>query len=83
MADYFGAIQLPPVSQEFIKKLEHAFTPFELKPGFDRDEAMQSCGEQRVIAFIKHHAMRETTVTGDANALRKTLPTGAIVMKVT
>jgi hypothetical protein len=73
------SFRLPPVSAEFIKALEHAFPPFELKPGFCRDAAMKSCGEQEVIAFIKHKAMQEKTVTGDASALRKTTETGAVV----
>jgi hypothetical protein len=40
---------------------------------------MQSAGEQRVIAWIKHHAQQGRTITGDANAIRNTHPTGAIV----
>jgi hypothetical protein len=70
---------VPPVSEEFIKALCAAFRPFEIKPGFDRDELMQSTGEQRVIEWIKHHALKGRTVTGDAGALKQVQPTGAIV----
>jgi hypothetical protein len=79
MPSYVGAVAIPPVSEEFVKALCAAFRPFEIKPGFDRDELMQSTGEQRVIEWIIHHAARGRTVTGEPSALRETTPTGAIV----
>lgn len=79
MSTYLAAAALPPVSAEFIKILSDAFRPYEIKPGFERDELMQSAGEQKVIEWIKHHALRERTVTGESSALRNTMPTGAIV----
>ncbi len=79
MSSILGSVQVPAVSKEFIKALSHAFRPFDITPGFDRDELMQSTGEQKVIAWIKHHAMQDRTVTGDASALRYETPTGAIV----
>ena len=75
----FVKIALPPVSQEFIKALKAAFRPYEVKPGFDRDELMQSTGEQKVIEWIMHHAYSERTATGEATAVRSNMPTGAIV----
>ncbi|KRR22167.1 hypothetical protein [Bradyrhizobium retamae] len=80
MAAYISAVSVPPVSQEFIKALCNAFRPFEVKPGFDRDELMQAAGEQKVIEWIKHHAAQGRTVTGEPSALRDTQTnTGAIV----
>lgn len=79
MPTFVGALTVPPVSQEFIKSLTAAFPPFEVQPGFERDELMQSVGEQKVINWIKHHAAQGRTVTGDATALRNVHPTGAIV----
>ncbi len=79
MPTFVGALAVPPVSQEFIKTLCDAFRPFEIVAGFDRDAAMQSAGEQKVIEWIKHHALQGRTITGEPNALRNTNPTGAIV----
>jgi hypothetical protein len=79
MPNFVGAVPIPPVSQEFIKALSTAFQPFEIEPGFDRDALMQSVGEQKVIEWIKTKALSVRTVTGDAAALRTTMPTGAIV----
>ncbi|KJC51088.1 hypothetical protein UP09_03325 [Bradyrhizobium sp. LTSP885] len=79
MSTFVTSVAIPPVSQEFIRALSDAFRPFEIKPGFDRDELMQAAGEQKVIEWIKHHALRERTVTGEAAALRSTQPNGAIV----
>jgi hypothetical protein len=75
----FVKIAVPPVSQEFIKHLRNAFRPFDLKPGFDRDELMQSAGEQKVIEWIEHHALQGRTVTGNPDAVRSVeTPAGAI-----
>lgn len=79
MPAYVSGVTIPPVSEEFIKALCNAFRPFEITPGFDRDELMQSTGEQKVIEWIKHHALQGRTITGDPTAVRNTMPTGAIV----
>jgi hypothetical protein len=77
---FVGAVAVPPVSEEFIKVLCNAFRPFEVGPGFERDALMQSVGEQKVIEWIKYHALRGRTLTGEASALRDTRTnTGAIV----
>ena len=47
---------IPKVSKEFALELKRRFKPFEPSPGFDRDELMQSVGEQRVINWILHHS---------------------------
>ena len=76
---FVTAIAVPPVSQEFIRVLSDAFRPYDVEPGFDRDTLMQSNGEQKVIEWIKHHAVQGRTVTGEPLALRNTTATGAIV----
>lgn len=76
---FVSAVSVPPVSQEFIKALCDAFRPFEVTAGFDRDALMQATGEQKVIEWIKHHALQGRTVTGEPKALRNTTPTGAVV----
>ena len=47
---------IPAVSREFALELQKRFRPIDVRPGFDRDELMQSVGEQRVINFILAHA---------------------------
>lgn len=47
---------VPPVSREFALELKRRFRPFDVTPGFDRDELMQSVGEQRVINWILHYS---------------------------
>lgn len=47
---------IPPVTREFALKLKEVFRPYTVEPGFDRDELMQSVGEQRVISWILHHS---------------------------
>lgn len=79
MPNFVGVMSVPPVSQEFLNVLTKAFRPYEVKAGFDRDELMQSTGEQKVIEWIKHHAAQGRTVTGEPAALRNVHPTGAIV----
>lgn len=79
MPSFVGALAVPPVSAEFVRVISDAFRPFEIKAGFDRDELMQSAGEQKVIEWIKHHAMQGRTVTGEPTAIREVQPTGAIV----
>jgi hypothetical protein len=79
MPAFVGALAIPPVSEEFITTLSKAFRPLAVEPGFDRDALMQSVGEQKVIEWIKHHALQGRTVTGDAGALRQVQPNGAIV----
>lgn len=69
---------VPPVSEEFIKVLCAAFRPFEITPGFDRDELMQSTGEQKVIEWIKHHALQGRTITGEAGAIKQVQPQGPL-----
>lgn len=76
----FVKVAVPPVSQEFIRHLSDAFRPYDIEPGFDRDALMQSVGEQKVIAWIKHHAVQGRTITGDLASVRSVeMPTGAIV----
>lgn len=80
MQKFISAVAVPPVSQEFIDHITKAFRPYEVKAGFDRDELMQSTGEQKVIEWIRHHALQGRTVTGEASALRDTRTnTGALV----
>lgn len=79
MPAFIGAVTVPPVSKEFIDVLSKAFRPLEIKAGFDRDELMQSVGEQKVVEWIKHHALQGRTVTGEPSAVRQVMPTGAIV----
>jgi hypothetical protein len=79
MSSFVTSIPVPPVSKEFIKALSDAFRPYEIKPGFDRDELMQSVGEQKVIDWITHHALQGRTITGEPTAVRSVMPTGAIV----
>lgn len=79
MSTIIGAVQLPAVSAEFVKALNDAFRPMEIKPGFDRDELMKSVGNREVIDWIIAKALGGRTVTGEPSALRNTTPTGAIV----
>lgn len=74
-----NAVAVPPVSNEFITALCNAFRPLEVEAGFDRDKLMQSVGEQKVIEWIKHHALQGRTVLGEPTAVRQVTPTGAIV----
>lgn len=51
---------IPQVSKEFALDLQKRFKPYDVRPGFDRDELMQSVGEQRVIKFILHHCHKSS-----------------------
>lgn len=79
MSSFVTSVPIPAVSKEFIKALSAAFQPYDAKPGFCRDALMQSVGEQTVINWIAHHALRDRTVTGDPTSVRNTMPTGAVV----
>lgn len=59
---------IPNVSREFALELKRRFPPIELKVGFDRDEAMQSVGEQRVIKWILH-ASNNSVVQGTTDVV--------------
>jgi len=50
------AKNIPPVSRAFALELQARFKPFTPTPGFDRDELMQSVGEQKIISWILYHS---------------------------
>lgn len=56
---------IPRVGRDFALELQRRFPPYDVRPGFDRDELMQSVGEQRIIKWILHVSNNSTIRIND------------------
>ena len=58
---------IPPVSDEFIKKLDAVFPAIQihdLDPSITREELFTNAGQRQVIEFIKRTAVRQSSING-------------------
>lgn len=61
--------QVPMVSHEFARALDHRFTAMEVRPGVTQEDLLYNAGQRSVVEFIKRQASG-TTISGDVEDLR-------------